>query len=513
MLRYAAVDIGSNSTRMLAAEVSPGARPTVLAAEREVTRLGQSVFRDGRISVQAMEETLRVLARMAETYHKLGVVGVRAVATSAVRDAANQAEFLTRASAALGTAVESITGREEARLIHQGVVSRWPQPRKRVLIVDIGGGSAEIIASEDGTLVDAVSKPLGALRLQEIFLQADPPAERELHQMAEFVDEKLEAAIARMGTHWDRVIATSATAAAVVCAVNRVSRSRRDRADRLRASTAQIRKLFKTLAMLDLSGRRKIAGIGPRRAEIIVAGTGTLLRILERFHAPAAYYSAAGVRDGIIADMAAKGVGGELARLNRDQRKEVERVAMRFGVVLKHARRIAAFSQFLFGRLQPLHQLDLGYGRLLEAACYFCETGHYINDTGHHKHAYYVAANADLSGFSNREREFIANLCRYHRKAMPSPSHPEFQALSPDDRRPLTLLIPVLRLADNLDRSPEQDVDLVSCEIQPTRVWVKLRSPREPDLAEWAAARVSDVFHQVYGRTVDVTHELRSSPA
>ncbi len=491
---------------MLAAEVQPGEPPKVLAAEREVTRLGASVFREGRLSHAAIEETTRVLARMAGIYRKLDVVAVRAVATSAVRDATNQAEFLSRASAALGTTVEIITGREEARLIHQGVVSRWPQRVKRVLIVDIGGGSAEIIASQDGKLIDALSKPLGALRLQEIFLHADPPIPRELKQMAEFVDEKLEAAIVRMGTRWDRAIATSATAAAVISAVNRVSRSRRDRADRLRASTAQIRKLFQKLAALDLARRRKIAGIGPRRAEIIVAGAGTLLRILERFHVPAAYYSSAGVRDGIIADMAARGVGGELARLSRDQRKEVERVSTRFGTDLKHVRRVAGFAQALFGRLQSLHQLPLAYGRLLEAACDLCETGHYINDSGHHKHAYYIVANVDFAGFTTREREFIANLCRYHRKAMPSLSHPEYQALPAEERRPLTLLIPVLRLADKLGRSPDE-VELGGCEIQNSRVLIKLKSPRAPDLAEWAASQVSNVFQQVYGRTVVVMHE------
>ena len=334
MLRYAAVDIGSNSTRMIAAEVPPGEPPRVLLSERVVTRLGESVFRDGRISAQAMEEVVRVLARMAEAYKKLEIAGVRAVATSAVRDASNQLEFLARASAALGTSVEIVSGREEARLIHRGVASRWPQAGKRVLIVDIGGGSAEIIAGEDDRMVDAVSKPLGAVRLQQIFIHTDPPSPRELHQMAEFVDQKLADAVDKMGTKWDRVIATSATAAAVVCAVNRVARNRRDQADRLRASTAEIRKLFRRLSESDLAGRRKIAGIGPRRAEIIVAGAGTLLRILERFHAASVYYSSAGVRDGILADMAARGVGGELARLGREQRKEVERVAARFGVVL-----------------------------------------------------------------------------------------------------------------------------------------------------------------------------------
>ena len=214
------------------------------------------------------------------------------------------------------------------------------------------------------------------------------------------------------------------------------------------------------------------------------------------------------MRDGIIADMAARGVGGELARLSRDQRKEVERIAAKFGARLPHARRVAGFAQLLFARIQPLHQLPLAFGRLLESACYFSETGHYINDSGHHKHAYYITANVDLSGFTNREREFIAALCRYHRKAMPSPAHPEYQSLAAEDRRPLLLLIPLLRLADNLARNPDQDeVELTSCEIQPARVVLKLRSPREPDLAEWAASRVSDVFDEVYGRTVTVTHE------
>ncbi|HVO98581.1 MAG TPA: Ppx/GppA phosphatase family protein [Bryobacteraceae bacterium] len=507
MLRYAAVDIGSNSTRMIAAEAPPGEPPRELVSERVVTRLGESVFRDGRISAQAMEEVIRVLARMADTYKRLDVAGVRAVATSAVRDASNQLEFLARASSALGTPVEIVSGREEARLIHRGVASRWPQAGRRILIIDIGGGSAEIVAGEDDRLVDAVSKPLGAVRLQQMFLRTDPPSPRELHQMAEFVDQKLGAAVEKMGTKWDRVIATSATASAVVCAVNRVARSRRDQADRLRASTAQIRKLYRKLAESDIAERRKIAGIGPRRAEIIVAGAGTLLRILERFHAPAVYYCAAGVRDGILADMAARGVGGELARMGREQRKEVERVATRFGVVLPHARKVASFAQTLFTRLEPMHELPLAFGRLLEAASYFCDTGHHINDSGHHKHAYYIVSNVDFSGFTNRERVFIATLCRYHRKAMPSPTHPEYQILAPEDKRALLLLIPVLRLADNLDRSRDLDVEISSCEITGSEVTVKLTSPREPDLAEWAAARVDDVFRQVYGRSLSVNYE------
>ena len=148
--RYAAIDIGSNSIRMEAAEVKPGQPARILASDREVTRLGESVFRAGSVSEEAMEATCVVLARVAELYRKLDVAGVRAVATSAIRDARNQHEFIERASAAVGAPVEIISGREEARLIHLGVVSTWPQETRNLLIIDIGCGSAEIIAAEYG---------------------------------------------------------------------------------------------------------------------------------------------------------------------------------------------------------------------------------------------------------------------------------------------------------------------------------------------------------------------------
>jgi len=278
MPRYAAIDIGSNSIRMEAAEVIPGQPARILASDREVTRLGEGVFRTGGVTEEALRNTCAVLARMAELYRRLEVVGVRVVATSAIRDASNQREFQARAVAAVGAPVEIISGREEARLIYLGVESSWPQPEKRVLIIDIGGGSAEIIAAESGRLREAYSKPLGAVRLRESFLKDDPPTPRQLHQMQEYIRAKLDAAVRRLGhAGWDRVIATSATAAAVASAVGRTPRSKRDAVDRLRVSTAQVRQLYGKLAALGLAGRRKTTGIGPRRAEIIVPGLAVLL--------------------------------------------------------------------------------------------------------------------------------------------------------------------------------------------------------------------------------------------
>jgi exopolyphosphatase/guanosine-5'-triphosphate,3'-diphosphate pyrophosphatase len=506
MARYAAIDIGSNSIRMEAAEVVPGSPTRILASEREVTRLGQSVFEAGRISDDAMAVACGVLSKMAAQYRALDVVAVRAVGTSSVRDARNQAEFLERASEAIGTTAEVIPGREEARLIHAGVQSRWPHPRQRLLIIDIGGGSVEIIASENGRLVDAISKPLGAVRLREIFLASDPPSPRDLHRMEDYVRERLAGAVRRLGLGpWDRVVATSGTASTVVSAVNRVPRSKRDQTDRLRASTARVRRLYAELSAMNLQERRNVRGVGPRRAEIIVPGVCVLLRILEHFQSAGFNHSAAGIRDGIIADLAARGAGRELAQLSRDQRKEVERVCRRFAVPLPHARQVAALASTLFHAFEPLHQLAPAYGKLLEAAAYLHDTGHYVSDLSHHKHSYYLVSNSDISGFTHAELEFIANLCRYHRKAMPSPDHGNQRPLSAEERRALLLLIPLLRLADNLDRSGEQRIRSIECQIRNGQAAVQLSSQRDIELEQWAAERTNDVFRQVYGRPLSIT--------
>jgi exopolyphosphatase / guanosine-5'-triphosphate,3'-diphosphate pyrophosphatase len=513
MPRYAAIDIGSNSIRMEAAEVVPGEPVRVLASDREVTRLGESVFRGGAVSEDAMRTSCAVLARMAVAYRKLDVVGVRAVATSAVRDTRNQREFLARASEAAGTPVEIISGREEARLIHLGVESLWPQNGKRVLILDIGGGSAEIIAAEEGRLREAFSVPLGAVRLHEIFLEDDPPSSLQLHQMQEYMREKLDEPVAKLGrTAWDRAIATSATASAVASAVTRVTRSKREEIDRLRVPAVQVRALYRKLAGLNLAGRRKVTGIGPRRAEIIVPGVAVLLKFLEEFRLSSVYYSRAGVRDGIIADLSARNVGAELSRLSRDQRREVEGLARRYGVSLESARKVAEITSVLFTALQPLHELPAATGKLLDAAAFLHDVGHFVNAASHHKHSYYVVANSDMAGFTERERLLIAALCRYHRRSLPTPAHSAYQALTPEERRTAMLLVPILRLADNLVLGHERRILGVECRLRDSEVQVAVRANGDIDLEQWGAERAGETFQHVYNRSVSVT-KARETPA
>jgi exopolyphosphatase/guanosine-5'-triphosphate,3'-diphosphate pyrophosphatase len=499
MPKYAAIDIGSNSIRMLAAELDGVGPLRILAEDRQVTRLGESVFRSGLIDDASMAVSLSTLERMIALCKPHNVLASRIVATSAVRDARNQVQFLDQATAIAGQPVEIISGQEEARLIHLGVESRWPHRDDRLLIIDIGGGSAEVIEAEHGRLHHAFSRPLGAVRLQSVFLQNDPPTRDDLKRMEEFIVEKLAVAVNKIGAvQFDRAIATAASASAVVCAANSIPRSDRELADRKRVTVTQLRRLYRDLSKMDLTERRKVVGIGYRRAEIIVPGVAVLLRTLEAFGLTALNYCAAGVREGIIHDLADRGVGREQARLNREQRELVEQFAKRFGVDLKHARKVAHFALELFHALDKFHALPASDARLLETAAYLRDVGHAISDASHHKHSLYIVANADLGGFTDIERIQVAMLCRYHRKSMPASRHSDFMLMPPENRRSITMLTPLLRIADALDRSREQRVDGIDCIVAPDGVKLRLKSGADTGLEKWAVEGAAAAFRQVY---------------
>jgi exopolyphosphatase/guanosine-5'-triphosphate,3'-diphosphate pyrophosphatase len=489
---------------MMAAEVNHG-QTRILAQDRQVTRLGESVFRDGHISEDALDLLCATLVRMAAAYRRCDVQGIRAVATSAVRDARNQREFLERAVNALGTNVEIISGPEEARLIHLGVESRWPRAKERTLIVDVGGGSAELIITHNGQLLDAVSKPVGAVRLTEVFLKSDPPTPEELHRLDAYLKEKLLPFHKRHGAEkFDRVIATSATAAALVCAVNNIPRVRREEADQVRASTAQIRDLYFQLAASDVAGRRKLMGIGPKRAEIVVAGAAAFLRVLEMFQHRSLYYCAAGVRDGIIADLAARGVGRELSQLSGDQRAVVEAMAKRYGSSSKHTGAVAALAHRLFEILQPVHRLPPPAGKLLEASAHLHDIGHFVSGIGHHKHSAYLVANSDMPGFTDSERLAIAALCRFHRKSLPQPRHSHFQALDVESKRAVQYLAPLLRIADSLDRGHAQKVKGIASEMRDGILTLLIEAANDADLEIWAANEAAQAFREIYAAPISI---------
>jgi exopolyphosphatase/guanosine-5'-triphosphate,3'-diphosphate pyrophosphatase len=323
--------------------------------------------------------------------------------------------------------------------------------------------------------------------------------------MAAYIDEKLGPFRKLHGAErFARTIITSATAAAIVAAVSGIARSKREEADRVAARLSQVRELYEKLSKSTLAERRKIPGIGPKRAEIVIAGTAVFLRSMEALDLKSVHYSVAGVRDGIIADLAARGVGRELSQLSKEQRAVVDAMARKYGVNLKHARHVAAMAHKLFELLQRVHLLPPDAGKLIEAAGYLHDIGHFISDTSHHKHSAYLVANSDMPGFTDKERLTLAALCRFHRKSMPQARHSHFQALAGDSKRVVTALAPLLRIADSLDRGHEQKVRDISAIPADSGVTILAHTDGDADLEIWAANEMAKTFREVYGTAITI---------
>src|SRR5271156_4473451 len=292
MPTFAAIDIGSNSVRLKISRFQAG-RLKEVHEDREVTRLGEGVFKGGLLSPEAMSETVRVLRRFHRAMQECGTDSVRVVATAALRDARNSRAFLEWVRSTTGWKVEIISGLEEARLIHLGLVSTLRVTASPVLMIDLGGGSCELTISGHGQIRDTVSLPLGAVRLTDEFLKHDPPRKGELKRLRGFVTREVNRIAPRIvAARVKNAIATSGTAAALAAVAANLSSNRRNH--RLIVSSAEMSRIAKRLARLPVADRRKIEGIGPRRAEIVVAGAAVYHELLERLHLKGFRYSPLG---------------------------------------------------------------------------------------------------------------------------------------------------------------------------------------------------------------------------
>src|SRR6267154_2111451 len=215
---FAAVDIGSNSVRLSIAELRRG-RLVALHQDREVTRLGEGVFRDGNLDPQAMAQTLKVLRRFHRAVQSYAVERTRVIGTSALRDSNSARLFAEWVKTVTGWNLEIISGLEEGRLIHLGVIANLRTRPAKLLLIDLGGGSCELTLSEKGHIKEIVTLPLGAVRLTQEFVHHDPPTKDELNRLQKFIAEEA-ARIPRRLVHANvrAAVATSGTAAALSAA-------------------------------------------------------------------------------------------------------------------------------------------------------------------------------------------------------------------------------------------------------------------------------------------------------
>jgi exopolyphosphatase / guanosine-5'-triphosphate,3'-diphosphate pyrophosphatase len=502
MPTFAAVDIGSNSVRLKIARLQRG-RLRPLHEDREVTRLGEGVFRSGFLTPESMAETVKVLRRFHRTTQQVVTDSVRVVATSALRDARNSQAFIEWVRSATGWRVEIVSGVEEARLIHLGLVSGPRVDKSPTLMIDLGGGSCELTVSQGGHIRDAVSLSLGAVRLTDEFLRHDPARKGELKRLRGFITREVNRIAARITAARVRnVIATSGTAAALAAVAAHLRRG--NHRQRFVVSRAEMTRIAKRLARLPVAERRNIEGIGPRRAEIIVAGAMVYHELLDRFHLKSFRYSPLGLRDGILAQMAA-----DYDRTTRSGRQiESERwesilkAVDHYHIDRKHALDVRDSAMFLFSALRSVHRLPPEYREWLSAAAMLYEVGDYVNRNGHHRHTHYILSNSEILGYTPQQRRLIAAIARYLGKSRPTVDDGPIKVVDTNDRTDVQKAILLLRLARALNLGRSRAVQRVRIGLRSADVKLTLVPRRRMgvDLELWAIEKDCSYFREVFGR-------------
>jgi len=494
MPTFAAVDIGSNSVRLKIARLTRGyLRP--IHEDREVTRLGEGVFRSGFLTPESMAETVKVLRRFHRATQQVVTDPVRVVATSALRDARNSQAFLEWVRSATGWTVEIISGLEEARLIHLGLVSNLRSDSSPTLMMDLGGGSCELTVSASGHIRDLVSMPLGAVRLTDEFLRHDPPRKGELKRLQGFVVREVNRVAARVvAAKVKNVIATSGTAAALATAASHLRKN--GTRQRMLVSRAEITRLAKRLAHLPVEDRRKIEGIGLRRA--------VYQELLDRCHLKGFRYSPLGLRDGLLAQIAAEHDRSTRSgrQIESERWESITRAVAHYGVDMKHALDVRESAMFLFSALRSVHGLAPEFREWLSAAAMLYEVGDYVNRNGHHRHTYYIISNSEILGYTPQQRRLIAAIARYLGKSRPTLDEPPMKALDPNDRPGVQKAIILLRLARALNLGRSRAVQKVRISHRAAEVHLTLVPRRRMgvDLELWAIEKDAPYFREVFGR-------------
>ncbi|HEX4309812.1 MAG TPA: Ppx/GppA phosphatase family protein [Acidobacteriaceae bacterium] len=504
MQTFAAIDIGSNSCRLKIGSVVQH-RLRIVHEDREVTRLGASVFETGIVSPEAMAATLRTLKRFYKAVQLNGTDKVRAVATSAMRDARNSRAFQAWVRDETGWDVEIISGLEEGRLIHRGVVENEPGAGGRCVLVDIGGGSCEITVSEHKRIHETISLPLGAVRLTQEFLRSDVPAKDEVRRLRQFIDRELRKAKRRIHPeHIRLVIGTSGTAAALFDAGRALGKGR---ASKQLVPTPTVRRLTSKLTKMKPGERSAVPGIGPKRSEIIIAGAQVFAEILEGFGLPGFRYSPMGLRDGILAQMLAEqdSRASIHQQFERERWQAVEEACRRYGIDPRQAEPVRQHAAQMFRDLAAVHDLPPEYRTWLEAAAMLRDIGKFLNHQGYHRHAQYIIANSELYGFTPQQRVVTSAIARYQGKSRPAPEGRTMRQVPPEEYEHVRRAVVLLRLAVALNQDRASDVLKVRVRVYPKRVLLELLPGRTgAELELWSLRKEASYFREVFGRDLFV---------
>jgi exopolyphosphatase / guanosine-5'-triphosphate,3'-diphosphate pyrophosphatase len=396
---------------------------------------------------------------------------------------------------------------EEARLIHLGLVSNGKMSTSPILMVDLGGGSCELTISVDGHIRETVSLPLGAVRLTNEFLHHDPPRKGELERLRGFIAREVGRVAPKIiKAHVQFVIATSGTAASLCAVCQTLFKNRASSVTR-----AQMKKIAKLLTKASLEERKRLSGIGPKRAEIIAAGATVYNDLLELCQLRGFRYSPLGLRDGLLAQMAADHDRSTRSRkqIESERWDSIQAAVAHYRVDMKHALAVRASALHLFDTLKSVHRLPPEYREWLSAAAMLYEVGDYVNRTGRHRHTHYIISHSEILGYTPEQRRIIAAIARYLGKSRPSPQDGPIKLLGSADRADVAKASSLLRLARAFHLGRSGAVDNVRVRLHNSSVDLLLRPKRRMgvNLELWAIEKEAPYFREVFGRALAAAME------
>ncbi len=520
VVRFGAIDVGSNSLRLIVAQADDDGRGSyrVLDDEKVVTRLGSGIAHTGRLDSESMEASVLAIGRLRAIAEGYGVDRLRAVATSAVREAVNAEAFIAAVKDHAGVDLDVISAEEEARLAYRSVSNAFDIADQSVAIADIGGGSTEIVVSVEGVIEQVHTLKLGAVRLTERFELGPEPDEKAYRRLRAFLRDTLRSQVPRPASIPSTLFGTGGTFTAIAQII--LQQQLRDPATgQLPAGESapnsvrgyevhrsQVRHLLDQLRNMTIEERRAVPGLSTDRAEIAVAGVAIVERVMRRLGVNRLQVHDGGIRDGLILTMLDDARSGKPAEATA--RTSKLRSAMWFAEKCqferKHSMHVAELALMLFDELEA----RVGAYRpgvftphlreLLHAGALLHDVGYLVNYAKHHKHSYHLIVHSGMRGFSQRELEVVANIARYHRRSGPKPKHTAYMRLPEPDREAVRVLSAILRIADGLDRAHSQRVTGVSIRIEKSKAVFTVESEKEPAVNLWGAQRKSDLFADVF---------------
>jgi exopolyphosphatase/guanosine-5'-triphosphate,3'-diphosphate pyrophosphatase len=503
-MRTGAVDIGSNALRAVVIEGKAGkTRFEVVEERREPVRLGSEVFGGtGYVSSRTASAAADAMRSFARDFRRLRAERVRAVATSAVREARNRRSFVSYLTRESGLSVDVITGAEEARLVSLAVRSRIPAMEEgRHLVLDVGGGSAEVIVVEDGEVARAESFDVGAVRLIEQV--GEPHGASFLRVTRRLLDSVRERLREVVGPGRPGVFA--ATGGNIEAVAGILGKKAGGRPPVHAVKTADLAGFIEEMARLTPPQRMRRWDLKADRADVILPASVVYESFAREARAKRILVPHTGLRDSVALDLL---LGAE--RRDARERLEKERVASAVALGRKyhfreeHARQTARLALRLFDRVGSLEGLGREDRDILEIAALLHDIGTVVSPIRHHKHTAYLIRESELAGVSPEEQELIAVVARYHRRGMPREAHPEYAALPARDRRRVALLAGILRIADALDRDRARPLEDVEVRLRGDRIELRLRGSGDRLLEVWAAERKKGLFEREFRREVVV---------